>query len=102
MFGQMRSSRRGNYKPKPCPCKGVCLCHQPSNYDDAFVPILCLVGLLGIAISFICIVSNKSHNMIRHIDVRGEACEIHWIQTGISSTGAARGYDTVICPSWKK
>jgi hypothetical protein len=100
MFGQMRS-RSHEVEDKPCVCKDQCPCHHPQK--ENIFPWLCPVAFpLLFPGSLLLIVWWVSANAgPRYIQVQGETCEIHYVQTGVSSTGASRGYEEVICPSWK-
>lgn len=95
MFAQMKS-REHVYEP--CPCNGSCDCHRPSKSE--WVPVV--VGLIMLVALPLTIVALFHGPNVRTIDVRGETCEIKFIQTGITSTGSPTGHDTVVCPSWSK
>lgn len=38
----------------------------------------------------------------RYIYVDGKECEVHWVRTGITSTGAGIGHDEAVCPDGAK
>jgi hypothetical protein len=104
MFMAIRNGGKRRYTPPPpCPCNRVCPCHTPRRYTKADrilfrVFWLVCVMLVGVIIVNIATCTRGP----RKIEVNGEMCEIHFKQTGQTSTGAPTGHDEVICSSWSK
>jgi hypothetical protein len=100
MFAQMKGRSRSS--STPCPCGGTCSCHAPiKNLSALEMIVLWVFGISCIVFVPVCVyICIDARQQTRTIDVRGETCVIQYKQTGISSTGVSRGYDTVICRSF--
>jgi hypothetical protein len=91
MLGSMKRRRRE--KSKPCPCGGSCECHQKSKEHWLWYLVMGAIILFVVGMTLW-----DSPPPKRYVYVRGKQCEIHWVQTGITSTGAGIGHDEAICP----
>src|ERR1700677_1648649 len=108
MFGQMRGRRRREPAP-PCPCGGVCNCHQPSK-EKLFpwlYPICFPLAVSGIFPVLLVIILTHGACFSdkyppRHIQIGDQDCLIDTVKGECNSTGACEFHDVAVCPPEKK
>jgi hypothetical protein len=93
MFGAMRSRRRRDLAP--CPCNNTCRCHKRSPRADLYA-VLILIGMVILLPTVFYFLAPK--NTTRYIHVGDQICEVQFVETGRTSTGASWGYDKAVCP----
>lgn len=96
MFGAMRSSRRRS--STPCPCNNTCRCHIPKPMDGVSLFLLILAFFLIVVVPLSIGYYNDKHPNKRYIHVGDKICEVQYVETGHTSTGASWGYEKAICP----
>lgn len=88
-------TNRNNKKTnsKPCPCKKLCPCHNPHKepwWIWLFPPFILLSLIIFILLT-------TPENKTQYIEVNGNMCEIHYKETGHTSTGNSLGHNIAIC-----
>ena len=96
MFGQMKSRSRSVSCDGQChTCK--CSCHNTDGDSGMWIFILfCIAGLV-----FLCILAATTKTEPKTIKVNGRECNIVFVRTGQTSTGAVVGHDEIKC-NWIK
>ncbi len=83
---QMKSRRYGSSLPSP-----------PKKIS--WVTIVLMITFLLFCVGFVTFaILRGDKEPVTLIEVDGKMCEIHFKQTGITSTGAATGHSIAVCP----
>lgn len=99
MIGWTHRNDRRPGLSEPCPCGGICSCHLPNPKQHwSLYAVLIFLFVWIITMPFTCVYLDKKYPpAIRYIEVDGRMCEIHYKETGRTSTGASFGHDEAVC-----
>lgn len=92
MFGQMRSRRRSS---TPCPCNNTCRCHRPSDGKAWKAILVVILTWMLVGCMFAWFLNRAPPKRYIHVD--NKVCEVRFVETGHTSTGAYWGYDVADC-----
>lgn len=82
---------------KPCPCGGICSCHQIKESKENWP--LVIFGMFMIFVFPWFLIAICSHpDPVRHIEVNGKDCIVKTITDFCSSHGGCQTHDVAECP----